>query len=68
MKKSDQFIKNPTVRKVKNRGWAPVWYHSDFGWTAGWVYKEGTKYHHFYSPTLGKKRIPKTTKLEVIQK
>jgi hypothetical protein len=68
MKKSDYFIKDPTVRKVKNRGWTPVWYHSDFGWTAGWIYKEGTKYHHFYSPTLGKKRIPKTAKLEVIQK
>ena len=41
MNKSEWFIKDPTVRKVRNRGWRPVWYHSDFGNSAGWVYKEG---------------------------
>ena len=35
MNKSEWFIKDPTVRKVRNRGWIPVWYHSDFGNSAG---------------------------------
>ena len=64
MKKADWFIKNPTIRKVKNRGWKPVTYHSDYGYTSGWIYKEGTKWLHFYSPTLGKKRLPKNAKLK----
>ena len=67
MKKSEWFIKHPTVRKVKNRGFKPVWYHSDYGYTAGWIYKEGTKWLHFYSPTLGRKRLPKNAKLELIK-
>jgi len=64
LNKSSYYIKNPTVRKVKNRGWLPVTYHSEFGYTSGWIYKQGTKWLHFYSPTLGKKRLPKTAKLK----
>ena len=63
MKKSDWFIKNPTVRKVKNRGWKAVTYHSEWGYPSGWIYKEGTKWFHFYSPSLGRKRISKNSKL-----
>ena len=40
MNKSEWFIKDPTVRKVKNRGWKPVWYHSDRDQRPGWIYKE----------------------------
>jgi len=68
MKKSDWFIKDPTVRKVLNRGWRPVWYHSEWGWTAGWVYKEGRTWLYFYSPTLGKKKLSKNVKLTTIEK
>ena len=64
MKKSNYYIKDATIRKVKNRGWKPVTYHSDHGYTTGWIYKEGTKWFHFYSPSLGKKRIPKNAKLK----
>jgi hypothetical protein len=68
MNKSEWFIKDPTVRKVRNRGWIPVWYHSDFGNSAGWVYKEGRKWLYFYSPSLGRKRLPKNAKLTPIKK
>ena len=68
MNKKDYAIKNPTVRKVKNRGFKPVWYYSKHGWTAGWVYKEGTKCVWFYSPSLGRKRLPKSTRLDPITK
>ena len=68
MKKSDYIIKNPTIRKVRNRGFSPVWYFSKYGWTAGWVYKEGPKWVWFYSPTIGKKKLPKTTRLDPITK
>jgi len=70
MKKSQWFIKDPTVRKVINRGWRPVWYHSDDcgGNNAGWIYKEGRKWLYFYSPGLGRKRLPKNAKLTTIEK
>tara|TARA_R110000851_G_scaffold247175_2_gene399680 strand:- start:1458 stop:1682 length:225 start_codon:yes stop_codon:yes gene_type:complete len=65
--KAAYIIKNPTVRKVKNRGFKPVWYFGKHGWSAGWVFKEGTKWLYFYSPTVGKKRLPKTTRLDPIK-
>lgn len=64
MKKVDWFIKDPTIRKVRNRGWKPVTYHSDEGFTSGWIYKEGTKWLYFCSPSLGRKRLPRNTKLK----
>jgi len=66
MNKSNYYIKNPTIRKVRNRGWKPVTFHSDHGYTSGWIYKEGTKWLYFYSPSLGKKRIPKNAKLRYL--
>ena len=64
MTKKDYIIKNATKRKVKNRGFEPVWYYAkNGGWTAGWVFKRGTKWLWFYSATIGKKRLPLNTKL-----
>ena len=60
-------IKDATVRKVRNRGFTPVWYHSPYGWTAGWIYKTGRDWVYFYSATLGKVRLPKTTKFDIIK-
>lgn len=40
-------IKNPTMRKVKNRNWEPVDVWLD-GWYAGWRVKVGTKYQHVF--------------------
>lgn len=51
-------IKNPTVRKVMNRGFEPVNYHSSRGIVSGWIYKRARKYLHFYSPSLGNKKLP----------
>ena len=68
MSKSEWFIKNPTVRKVKNRGWIPVWYHGARDQRPAWVYKEGRKWLYFYSPSLGRKRLPKNAKLTPIEK
>ena len=40
-------IKNATKRKVKNRGWTPVWVWQS-GWYAGWRVKTGTKLQHIF--------------------
>ena len=61
------YIKDATVRKVKNRGFTPVWYHSPYGQTAGWIYKTGREGVYFYSATLGKVRLPKNTRFDVIK-
>jgi len=36
-------IKMPTVRKVVNRGFKPVIYHTDHGQFSCWIEKTGTK-------------------------
>ena len=40
-------IKNPTMRKVRNRGYTPVnvW---KSGWYCGWIVKTGSKWQHIY--------------------
>jgi len=52
-------IKNPTKRKVRNRGFTPVRYHHDSGIHNGWIYKVGTKWTHARFPSLGNVRISK---------
>lgn len=52
-------IKNPTLRKVRNRGFKPIIYHHDTGFHTGWIYKEGTKWTHAMFPSLGRVRIGK---------
>jgi hypothetical protein len=51
-------IKNPTIRKVVNRGFTPVTYHSPEGFVSGWIYERGTKWLRFYSPSAGKLKLP----------
>lgn len=53
-------IKNPTLRKVRNRGFEPVSYYTDYGECACWIEKEGTKLLHvrFVDGTL--RRVPKS--------
>jgi hypothetical protein len=42
-------IKNPTIRKVKNRGWEPVYFWLDnSGEYVGWRVKVGTKHQHIF--------------------
>lgn len=50
-------IKNPTLRKVRNRGFEPVTYHSAIGFVSGWIYRRGRKWIYFYSPSLGSKKL-----------
>jgi len=52
-------IKNPTVRKVRNRGFTPVSYHHESGIHNGWIYKVGPKWNHARFPSLGNVRISK---------
>jgi hypothetical protein len=52
-------IKNPTTRKVRNRGFRPISYHHDSGIHNGWIYKVGTKWNHARFPSLGNVRISK---------
>ena len=56
-------IKNATKRKVKNRGWTPVWVWQS-GWYAGWRVKTGTKLQHiFIQHSESMKKFPLNTKL-----
>ncbi len=50
-------IKNPTIRKVRNRGFTPISYHHDSGIHSGWIYKTGPKWTHAMFPSLGRTRI-----------
>lgn len=51
-------IKNPTIRKVRNRGFEPVNWHHGEGVASGWIWKTGRKYLYFYAPSTGNKRVP----------
>lgn len=51
-------IKNPTMRKLKNRGYTPVAYRMHDGVAYGAVIKRGRKWVTFWSPTTGRKRVP----------
>ena len=53
-------IKNPTTRKVKNRGFTPIAYHTENGVYNGWVYKQTPKYTFARFPALGRKRLEKS--------
>ena len=53
-------IKNPTLRKVRNKGFTPVSYHHTSGVHSGWIFKRGTKWVHAHFPSLGNVRISKT--------
>lgn len=50
-------IKDPTIRKVRNRGFTPIAYFHDSGVHNGWIYKTGTKWTHAMFPSLGRVRI-----------
>ena len=50
-------IKNPTVRKVVNRGFMPVTFHSPQGFVSGWIYARGHKWLRFYSPSTGNLKL-----------
>lgn len=50
-------IKDPSLRKVKNRGFQPIRYATDLGVFNGWIYKVGRKWNHADFPSLGRVRI-----------
>ena len=52
-------IKNPTTRKVRNRGFTPISYHSDNGVYSGWIYKQTPTYTFARFPALGRKKLSK---------
>lgn len=49
---------NPTLRKVRNRGWEPVRYRDYSGSHNGWIYKRGYKLLHCHFPSLGNVKLP----------
>jgi len=53
-------IKQPTLRKIRNRGFEPVKYQlpGAQGFAYGWIYKRGRKLIHFRSPCTGRMRVP----------
>ena len=52
-------IKNPTKRKVRNRGFTPVRYHHESGVHNGWIYKRTPTYTFARFPALGRKKLSK---------
>ena len=52
--------KTPTSRKVRNRGFTPIAYHSDNGVYNGWIYKETPKFSFARFPGLGRKKLEKS--------
>ena len=52
-------IKNPTTRKVRNRGFTPISYRSDDGVYNGWIYKQTPTYTFARFPALGRKKLSK---------
>ena len=52
-------IKNPTKRKVRNRGFTPVRYHHESGVHNGWIYKQMPTYTFARFPALGRKKLSK---------
>jgi hypothetical protein len=57
-------IKNPTQRKVRNRGWQPVSIWLD-GWYQGWRVKTGNKYQHVFWTTTFQELKPGDTFLDL---
>ena len=53
-------IKNPTLRKVRNKGFTPVSYHHTSGVHCGWIFKRGTKWVHAHFPSLGNIKLAKS--------
>ena len=53
-------INNPTIRKVRNKGFTPVSYHHTSGVHSGWIYKRGTKWIHAHFPSLGNIKLAKS--------
>ena len=59
-RKSIGAIKEPTIRKIKNRGWIPVQYHTETGFEYGWIIDETPKYITIRMQGAEKnKRVPK---------
>jgi hypothetical protein len=52
-------MKNPTTRKVRNRGFSPVIYHTDHGQFSCWIEKEGRKLLHVRFTDGALRRVPK---------
>lgn len=50
-------LKEPTLRKVRNRGWEPIAYRTDSGVLNGWVVKRGRKWIHCYFVSTGRKKV-----------
>jgi len=53
-------IKHPTIRKVRNRGFTPVVYHTDRGQLSCWIEKTGTKRLHVRFTDGTMRRVPKS--------
>jgi hypothetical protein len=57
-------IKNPTLRKVVNRGFEPVSYrlpNNQGGQVVNcWIHKRGRKLLHIHIIGVGNRRVPKT--------
>jgi len=66
-------VKNPTIRKLRNRGWEPVYFSIDNGAEyVGWRVRVGSKYQYIFrqnadfSGTVRKFPL-KTSKVEDIK-
>ena len=55
-------IRNPTTRKVINRGFEPIVYQMETGQHTGWIYKEGTKLLHVYLIGIGHRKVARSAR------
>lgn len=53
-------IKQPTYRKVINRGFTPIQYHTRWGQYSCWIEKIGTKLIHVRFTDGRLRRVPKS--------
>jgi hypothetical protein len=60
-------IKDPTIRKVRNRGFTPICYHTDMGYQNGWIYKEGRKRLYIHLVSSGNHRVPKSERRYMVE-
>lgn len=56
-------IKNPTIRKVRNRGFEPVNYYTDYGEFACWIEKVGRLKLWVRFPDGKMKKVPMAERL-----
>lgn len=60
-------IKNPTRRKVRNRGWEPVRLNWNGYVVHGWIYKRGRELLHIHIIGIGDRKVPLSEETHMVK-